>query len=290
MDRRGCAARRRQNRRVDGRAYAEGARHLSANDGGQRETLSVVIPSKNSAHLLDRCLASVAWADEIILVDMHSTDGTDACCARFPQCRVLQRDGYIEENVNYGFEQATGSWIMRLDTDEVLTAELAHEVQEILQHPPEGVTGFEFWERPIMLGRELRHGFGQRHHRKMLFRRGTARYPAQSYHEDFETTGVWRQAEHGYLHFNYDSVSDYLRKIDFYTRGDIERVTVPTRRPSAFSGLRESARAFYLYYLRRQGFRDGWVGLVDAAMRGFYQFVYWSKLRERWERDRETVQ
>ncbi len=257
----------------------------SASPAGGRERVTVVIPAKDAARLLERCLVSIAWADEIIVVDMNSTDDTEAVCASHPQCRLFRRDDYIEANVNYGFEQAACEWIMRLDTDEVVTPELAAEIQRILAAPPAGVTGFSFWERPIVLGRELRHGFGRRHYRPMLFRRGTARYPAQRYHEGFETAGRWIRGEHGYLHYNYASVDEYLRKMSFYTTGDVDRAELPAAAPSLRRGLIEAARAFYMWYLKFQGFRDGWVGLVDASMRSVYQFVYWAKLRERWERE-----
>ena len=255
-----------------------------AGDKSARQTLTIVIPTKDAAVPLRTCLASVSWADEIIVVDMYSTDNTAAVCAAHPQCRLLQRNGYIEENLNYGLDQAIGDWVMRLDSDEEVTPELATEIRELLADPPDGVTGFAFWERPIILGRELTHGWARKHHRKMLFRRGAARHGARGYHDDYESDGVWVQGTHGYLHRNYATISDFLRKIDFYTTGDVERVDpLPARRPSLHEGLFAAARSFYLNYVKRRGFLDGWIGLVDAGMRSFYQFAYWAKLRERWE-------
>ncbi|GAC1361639.1 MAG: glycosyltransferase family 2 protein [Actinomycetota bacterium] len=248
----------------------------------QRETLSVVIPTKNAAHLLKDCLASIAWADDIIVVDMFSTDATASLCEEYPQCRLIQRDDYIFGNVNHGFDLALGQWVMRIDSDERITPELAAEIQEILSCPPDDVTGYEFWERPIMLGRELRYGFGRQHFRKMMFRRGAARYPVRSEHEDLETSGLWVRAKGGYLHYNYTSVGQYLKKMDYYTECDVERMVAPDVKPRSVNAVKEPLRAFYLYYLKYQGFRDGWVGLVDATMRAMYQFVTWAKVRERW--------
>ncbi len=73
--------------------------------------------------------------------------------------------------------------------------------------------------------------------------------------------------------------------MNYYTDNDSKRATLPASVPSMFEAGKEVTRAFYLYYLKYQGFRDGWVGFLDAAMPGIYQFVYWSKLRERWERE-----
>lgn len=251
-----------------------------------RQTLTVVIPTKNAAHLLPDCLDSVSFADEIIVVDMFSTDETERLCERYPQCRLIQREDYIFGNVNHGFGEARGDWVMRLDSDERITTDLAKEVVGILSDPPEAdVTGYEFWERPIVLGRELRNGFGRQHWRKMMFRRGRARYAVRSEHEDLEATGLWRRTRHGYLHHNYTSVAQYLQKMDYYTSKDVERITLPEAAPPVRVGVVDTARAFYLYYGKLRGYRDGWVGFVDAGMRATYQFVSWAKQRERWERE-----
>jgi glycosyltransferase involved in cell wall biosynthesis len=254
--------------------------------GRTRETLTVAIPTKNAAHLIDDCLASVAWADEIIVVDMFSTDETAQLCAEYAQCRLHQRKDYIFGNLNFAFDQATCDWILRIDTDERLTPELSAEIQAILANPPVGAVGFEFWERPIILGRELRHGFGRKHYRKVLFRRGTARYRVEHEHEDLESAGPWLRGRNGYLHYNFNHVRDYLEKTNYYTDKDVGRAALPERAPHQIHAVKEALRAFYLYYLKWQGFRDGWVGFVDAGMRGFYQFAYWAKLRERWELER----
>jgi glycosyltransferase involved in cell wall biosynthesis len=255
------------------------------NGTGKRQTLSVVIPTKDAAQLLGDCLATVSWADEIIAVDMFSTDETSQIFGEYPQCRFFQRRDYIEGNANFGFEQATSDWVLRIDADERHTPELTAEIQEILASPPDGVTGYEFWVRPVILGRELKHGFGRRHYRKMMFRRGMARYPVESEHQDLETSGIWLRTKHGYLHYNYASVAQYLDKTNYYTTNDADRTPLSKRPPRIREAVRETVRAWYLYYLKYRGYRDGWVGFIDAGMRGFYQFTYWAKLRERWDRE-----
>ncbi|MGZ4408473.1 MAG: glycosyltransferase family 2 protein [Gaiellaceae bacterium] len=254
-----------------------------------RETLTVAIPTKDAAELLADCLASVAWADEIIVVDMFSSDDTAEVCARYPHCRFFQRSDYIFGNLNFAFEHATSDWVMRLDSDERITPELGKEIRAILANPPQGVTGFEFWERPFVLGRELRFGFGRKHYRKILFRRGAARYPVRHEHEDLDSgDGVWLRGRHGYVHLNYNAVREYLTKANYYTELDVARAALPATAPGQKAAFVSSARAFYLYYLKYQGFRDGWVGFLDAGMRSVYQFVYWAKLRERWDHEQEV--
>jgi glycosyltransferase involved in cell wall biosynthesis len=253
---------------------------------GERQSVTVVIPTRDSAHLLEECLQSVAWADEILVIDMNSSDGTEALCARFPQCRLRRREDYIFGNMNFGFEEAKSEWILRLDSDERITPGLRREIAEFLGDPPTGITGLRCWERLVVLGRELRWGRGRRHSRKLLFRRGSAHYQVKSEHEDLVSSGEWLESTHGYMHLNYQSVADYLRKTEYYTSRDVDRVDLPARAPGVRQTIKDVARPFYMHYLRGRGYRDGWIGFLDAGMMSVYQFVLWGKLRERWERER----
>jgi glycosyltransferase involved in cell wall biosynthesis len=243
--------------------------------------ISVVITTKNAAGDLPACLATVDWAAEIVVVDRFSTDETPAICAAHPRCVFVQREGYIQENANVGFERATCDWVMRLDSDERITPELTAEIPGLIASAGDDVVGFAFWERPVILGRELRHGFGRRHHRRMLFRRGRASYPGHTEHDQLEASGVWIQSTHGYIHHNYSAVRQYLEKLNYYTDSDVARIKLPEKPPPVRRAVLETARAFYLYYLKWQGYRDGWVGFVDASMRAVYQLVFWAKVRER---------
>src|SRR6266853_1273739 len=85
----------------------------------RRQTLSVVIPTLNVEGIIARCLEAVRWADEVVVVDMFSTDRTREICEGFPNVRFIQRRDYIFANVNHGMEVAAGDWVMRLDSDEV---------------------------------------------------------------------------------------------------------------------------------------------------------------------------
>ena len=249
---------------------------------GAQPTVAAVIPTFNAAALLPGCLESVAWADEIHVVDLHSTDETAAICARFPQCRLHDQDGFAFARVNYGIDQATTDWVIRIDSDERVTPELAAEMRDFMRSAPADVTGLACWERLVILGREMRHGRGARHHRKLLFRRGAARYAVQYEHEDLTSTGRWVDSTSGYMHLNYPTVADYLRKTNDYTTLDADR-EAPVPPPAAMRVIRDLLRPMYIYYLRQRGYRDGWIGFVDAAMMSVYQLTFWAKRRERWE-------
>jgi glycosyltransferase involved in cell wall biosynthesis len=224
----------------------------------------------------------VRWADEIIVVDMHSSDGTPAICRRYPNVRFFQRDDYIYGNMNFGFDQAGTDWTMRLDSDERVTPELAAEIADILRDPPAGVNGFFFWQTMVVLGHALRYGRGLDLRREMMFRTGHVRYKVEHEHESLPTDHTWRQLRGHYLHYTYTSISQYLAKTEYYTARDVERLT-PSVRPPLRGGIVEPLRQVYFLYLKRRGFKDGWHGLLDAGMQAVYQFVLWAKMQERYE-------
>jgi glycosyltransferase involved in cell wall biosynthesis len=247
-----------------------------------------VIPTKNAADVLPDCLASVSWADEIIVVDMHSTDATAEICRAYPNVRLFEREDYIFGNVNFGFDRATSDWTLRLDSDERISPELASEIRAVLADPPTAVTGYYFRQRLYVLGQPLYHGRAADIRREMLFRTGATRYEVRAEHESLATPGEWRHLNGYYAHLSYRSVTHYLTKFDYYTSRDAERLT-PLVAPSTMSGIVEPIRAFYLNYIKRRGFRDGWRGLLDAGMTALYQFVQWAKYREAAETRHETT-
>lgn len=247
-----------------------------------RESVSVVIATKDVAHLIDDCLQSVTWADEVIVVDMHSTDDTKEICASYRNVCLYSRDDYIFGNMNFGFNQVRSQWTLRLDSDERISPELATEIEQILRDPPSTITGYEFPQQLVILGHVLKYGRARDPYRKMMFRTGSAHYAVQSEHEELSTCGRWVRLRHPYVHLNYVHVDQYLIKTNYYTTRDVERMELADEAPAIREGIVATLRAFYLYYLKKQGFRDGWPGFIDAGMMAIYQFVQWAKLTERW--------
>jgi glycosyltransferase involved in cell wall biosynthesis len=104
-----------------------------------RQTVAVIIPTKNVAAFFRPTLESIRFADEVIVVDMSSTDGTTSLCTEYANVKVIDKVDYIYANVNTGFDAATTDWVIRLDSDEVLTAALQDEILSFLENPPANV-------------------------------------------------------------------------------------------------------------------------------------------------------
>jgi len=254
-------------------------------------TLSVVIPTKNCATLLARTLAALDFADEIIVVDMFSTDGTAELARNHPRTRLIQRDGYIYENVNAGIDAAAGDWIMRLDSDEVPTREMGLEIRERIGRAPADLCGYWAPSRTYWCGRWLRYGpaydprspvAGERF-RKILFRRGTARYRCASEHEDISVSGRYEFLKHRYDHYSIPSVATWIAKANYYSDRDVERADAASLAPgdAARAMAWQPLKTFLVFYIKRKGFLDGALGLLACGCYALYTFVDRAK---RWER------
>ncbi|MBN1405394.1 MAG: glycosyltransferase family 2 protein [Candidatus Omnitrophica bacterium] len=243
-----------------------------------RKTISIVIPVYNAADKIKNCLESLAWADEIIIVDMFSDDGTVEICRKSPKVKIIQRHDYIFANVNFGIEAAISDWIMRLDSDEVITEGLKEEILNVLKQDGCGYDGFYCKARLFMFGREIKYGVGRHTYRKQLFRKGYAWYEVKSEHEEMLSKGEWNHLKNPYLHYNYNNVNEFFEKTKYYTQKDAER-SCSINRFDFFRTIYKSIRFFILYYLQWQGFRDGTAGLTVSFLRGPYYI--WQEYKAR---------
>lgn len=254
--------------------------------------LSVVMPTKDCVELLRQSLPALDFADEVIVVDQFSTDGSAEYARSIPNCRVIQRNGYIYENVNAGIDAAQGEWIMRIDSDEVCTPELGSELRHTIQDADEDVVGFRVLSRTYYAQRWLKYGPaydetspvpGERY-RKMVFRRGGARYECKSEHEDLTTLmpGRWDSLLHRYDHYSTRSFGHYIQKINYYSDRDAERVDPSqyTARAEAWAMLWSPLKTFLVFFLKRKGYKDGALGIMACGGYAISDFLTRAK---RWE-------
>jgi glycosyltransferase involved in cell wall biosynthesis len=270
-------------------AGANGA--VSAPAEKRRETVAVVIPTLNVAPIIQRCLDRLTWADEVIIVDMFSTDDTRALCESYPNVRFFERKDYIYGNVNFGMEQARTDWVIRLDSDELINEDLKASILKVLENPEPDVNGYIFPSIQYMFGMPMHHGVGlpEMNQRKCMFRKGTARYECKAEHEDITTTGTLKILSGFYEHHTNHNTEDIVRKFNYYTEKDVERtpnsVLAPPR-PRHI--LYRAARMFILYYFQWKGYKDGYLGFFSSLFRGpVYMFIEEAKRWEAWEKHRK---
>jgi glycosyltransferase involved in cell wall biosynthesis len=248
-----------------------------------RQPLSVAIITLNAAAQLEACLESVRFANEIVVVDSGSSDGTQALAERHG-ARVIQQDwlGFGPQK-QFAVEQASHDWVLCLDADERVTPELQAGIENALKSP--STAAFRFPRKNRFLGRYLKHGEGYPDWSLRLFDRRRARWSADAVHEKVETLSRIGELSGDLLHDSAESLAAYLTKQNHYTTLAADMAFAAGKRAGfariAFSPLVR----FIKFYFVRQGFRDGLPGLIHIAIGCFNSFMKYSKMLERQNSD-----
>jgi glycosyltransferase involved in cell wall biosynthesis len=246
-------------------------------------TLSVITLTLNEARNLHDCLASVQWADELIVVDSGSIDETVEIARTFTDdILTIEWIGYGAAR-NFALGKAKGDWILWLDADERVTPELAGEIRSLLDAPPAGVTGYSIARRAYFLGRWIRHSGWYPSRVVRLFRNGFGHFSETRVHEQLHVDGKVARASHDLLHFTDPDLFHYLDKSNRYTSLAAEDMEAAGRRFRVVDVVFRPAFQFAKMYLFRQGFRDGREGFLLAVLSSAYVFTKYAKL---WERTR----
>ena len=239
---------------------------------------SVVLITHNAAAQLAECLASVAFADEVVVVDSGSSDGTIELAARYG-ARVVAKDwlGFGRQK-QFAVEQAAHDWVLCLDADERVSAELAASVVRALQAPAAPVYRMARCNR--FLGRWLRHGEGYPDWSPRLFDRRHARWSDDGVHEKVLYAVSPGTLEGDLLHESGEDLGRYLEKQNRYTALAAQEL----HRRGQRAGLAELALSpllrFFKFYLLRLGFLDGLPGLVHISIGCMNSFMKYAKLIE----------
>ncbi|PYR44299.1 MAG: hypothetical protein DMF93_00745 [Acidobacteria bacterium] len=241
--------------------------------------LSVTIITKNEAADIEAALASVAWADEIVVVDSHSTDDT-AEIARRHTDRVVVRDwpGYGAQK-NYAASIAAYDWILSLDADERATPELATEIRARLNGAPREAA-FRIPRVTWHLGRWIRTTDWYPDYQLRLYDRRAAEWTGALVHEAVGVRGAVGQLRAELQHYAYRDIADHLETIDRYTTLAARQMHDAGRRAGIGGLIVHPPLAFLRNYVARGGCRDGAAGLIISSMNAYYVFLKFAKLWE----------
>jgi glycosyltransferase involved in cell wall biosynthesis len=247
--------------------------------------LSVVLITHNAAAQLADCLASVAFADEVLVVDSGSSDGTAEIAARYG-ARVVQKEwmGFGRQK-QFAVEQAAHDWVLCLDADERVSPELAASLVRALQAPASPV--YRMARRNRFLGRWLRHGEGYPDWSVRLFDRREARWSDDSVHEKvlFAVTPGTLQGD--LLHESAEDIGRYLEKQNRYTTLAAEELHRRGKRAGMGELVFSPLVRFLKFYVLRLGFLDGLPGLAHISVGCMNSFMKYAKLVELQKAGRE---
>jgi len=247
-----------------------------------REPLTLLIPCKNEERHIAACIRSaMSIADEILVADSGSTDGTMQIAATFDRCRIIQRE-YVDSGnfKNWAIPQAANPWVLLLDADERLTPELAAEIDRLLSMPPEE-DGYWIYRNNYFLGHRIRFS-GWQHDRVLrLFRRDLARYNDYGDHAEIQiSTGRVGRLRNRMTHYTYESFDQYFRKFHRYTTLQARRWFEQGRRVRSWDLLAAGPLRFFRTYVLQLGFLDGLAGFQVCALAAYYSFMKRARLWE----------
>ncbi len=241
-------------------------------------TLSVVIIARNETAKIRRCLESVAWADELIVVDSMSADATREICREFTSKVYLREFDTFDRQKNFGLERAGGQWILSVDADEVVSPALSEELRATLARDGKGYDGFVLRRENYLCGHPIRYAWG-RDALVRLVRNGRGRFRGEV-HEKLEVEGRVGELTQPLLHFNSDDLHEYLAKNYRYIALEARVRHRKGERFRIARALLSPLRVFLFRYVRLRGFRDGTMGLIVCVLLAFFTFLVHVKLWE----------
>ncbi len=238
--------------------------------------LSVVILTKNEAGRIRDCIQSVAWADEVLVVDDESTDETIRL-AESMGARVLQRKMEIEgRHRNWAYAQAKHEWILSLDADERVTPELAQELTELLRRGAPFET-YSIPRRNYIGERWIRHGGWYPSAQMKLFKRSVFRWEETTVHPRAISDRAWGVLRCDLIHLSYRDPKDFIAKQERHTMLEAQKWLADGRRVSLGKVAWRTIDRFVRTYLLKQGYREGRLGFFIAWMAGKYQWLSYKK-------------
>ena len=245
---------------------------------GSRLPVSAVLITRNAADQLDECLASLAFADEILVVDSGSDDGSLEIAARHG-ARVIDKDwmGFGRQK-QYAVEQAKNDWVLCLDADERVSPELARSIALALVAPQAPV--YRMARRNRFLGRWLSHGEGYPDWNLRLFDRKEARWSDDLVHEKVLYAVTPGTLDGDLLHESATNLSAYLDKQNRYTTLAAEQLHANGRRAGLATLTLSPLVRFVKFYILRLGFLDGVPGLIHISIGCMSSFTKYAKLIE----------
>ncbi len=248
-----------------------------------RAKLTVLIPCKNERGNIRACIESVrSIADEILVADSGSTDGTLDIVRQMGGCRIIEREYVHSANFkNWAIPQCTHPWVLIVDADERVTDKLGGEIGQLLAAPPANVDGYWIGRKNHFLGYHIAHCGWNSDDVLRLFRRDVARYRERWVHAEIELrTDRVRRLKHPFDHFTAWSSEQHWKKLNRYATWGALNLRDEGNRITLFSMVFRAPLRFIQLYFVRLGFLDGIPGLHVCAYTAFYVFMKQARLWE----------
>jgi len=229
-----------------------------------KRPISAAIITKNEEANIERCLRSLAWVDEIVVVDSGSTDRTLEICEAY-NCRIIRTEwlGY-GPNKRLAVSSTSNHWVLAVDADEEVTPELAREIQDLLSRDRTR-GGYKIRWRSMYLGKWISHSGWGSFRKLKLFDRTLGNYTEDLIHETVELEGEVGRLRSPLNHYTYPDRATVVRKMEAHATMAAEVLWARGKRPSALTPYLHAGWTFFRMYFLKVGFLDGKIGLVLAG-------------------------
>jgi glycosyltransferase involved in cell wall biosynthesis len=245
-----------------------------------RSRVSACVITFNEEDNIRRCLDSLTWCDEIVVVDSYSTDRTPEICRTFTD-RFYQHEwrGYIGQR-NLIRTMAECPWILFLDADEEVSPGLKAEIQRALSETPDRHAGYEFPRQVYYLGRWIRFGSWYPDYKLRLFRKGKGTIGGVEPHDQVHVQGPVGRMKHPIWHYTYADISDHIRTMNRFSTISSRALYDQGQRFNWIDFLFRPGWRFFKGFVLRSGWLDGRRGFIIAMINAFGVTAKYAKLWE----------
>ncbi|OGG12599.1 hypothetical protein A3D77_04650 [Candidatus Gottesmanbacteria bacterium RIFCSPHIGHO2_02_FULL_39_11] len=238
--------------------------------------ITAIVLTKNEEGSIEKCLKSLAWCDEIIIMDDYSTDATLTIAQKYTK-NIYKRgvNGDYSSQRNYALRYAKNNWVLFIDADEWVGNNLRKEIQSSLKIT-KNVNGFYFKRRDYFLGKWLNYGETSYVKLLRLGEKDSGKWKGKV-HEVWDIEGITQNFSNPLFHHSHESVEEFLEKINYYSDISSYEKIQNGIKVSKVNIIFYPAGKFVQNYLFRRGFLDGIQGLILALMMSFHSFLVRSK-------------
>jgi glycosyltransferase involved in cell wall biosynthesis len=241
-----------------------------------RPTVTAIIPTFNEAHHIAEAIASVAWCDEVIVVDSFSTDATPEL-AQSHKTKLFQHE-YLSpaEQKNWAIPHAQSEWILFLDADERITEALRKEMEAVLSEPEH--EAYWIYRKNHFMGQEVKYSGWQSDKVIRLFKKGSCTYAPVAVHEEMVCRSSVGMLKERMLHYTYKDFGHYMEKFDRYTTWSAKDRDGRTPKVTLYHLWVKPSFRFFRHYILKLGILDGKVGFIISYLSAYSVFLRYLKL------------
>jgi glycosyltransferase involved in cell wall biosynthesis len=250
----------------------------------QQTKLSAFVICCNEEKYIERCLNSISFASEIIVVDSGSTDKTLEICKKYTD-KIFHKtwSGFVAQK-SYAFEQCSNEWVLNIDADEVVSEKLKSKIIEITSEPDSNTNGYEISRIVYYMGKFWNKGGWYPEYRLRLVKKSYTSWGGVDPHEKAITQGRIDRIIAPIYHYTYASLADQIHSLNNHSSTAAESLYKKGKSCSLVSIFIRPIARFLKFYFSKKGFLEGQAGLIVAVLEALYAFLKYAKL---WELNRK---